>query len=97
VALVVAAQPLLTTLGRRIGAALVIGAVSSLLLDPMAKHLSSLVEATLASFAGTNWCELPYGWKMNVPAYLSFAEPVAAAFTMAALACDTCRRTRPGD
>lgn len=32
-----------------------------------------------------NWCEHPYGLNIEIPAYLSFAEPTVAAFAFAAL------------
>jgi len=51
-------------------------------------QVSTRLQAALASFAHPNWCELPYGWNVNLPAYASFLEPALAAFAMAALAWD---------
>jgi hypothetical protein len=88
VALVVAARRGVSTPSRMIVAAAVLGALSTAFLVPAAAQASTRLQAALASFAHPNWCELPYGWNVNLPAYASFLEPALAAFAMAALAWD---------
>jgi hypothetical protein len=84
--LVVLLAPRLRTWWQIVMAALAIAALAALVIDPA---ISGPLERLTASFEYLDTGNIynpPYGWQVNVPSYLTFAEPVLACFVIAAAA-----------
>jgi len=86
--LVVGLAPWLTS-GWRIGlGALAIVAVTRFVIDPPIDAAFAKWVASLEYLDTGNLYNPPYGWQVIVPSYLTFLEPVVAAFAIAALVWD---------
>jgi hypothetical protein len=83
--LVVAVTPRLPKFWHKAIAAVVLGAISAFALKPLIAALSKAPLEALAFMSHAEWCELPYGANVLIPAYLSFIEPVLAVLATAAL------------
>lgn len=83
--LVVAVTPRLPKFWQKSIAAVVLGAISVFVLNPSIAALSKAPLEFLAYMSHAEWCELPYGANVLIPAYLSFTEPVLAVLATAAL------------
>ena len=57
-------------------------------LTPLVAWLTHFITAPLAYLDHDEVFHVPYGWHVLVPAYLTYAEPVAACFFLAALTWD---------
>jgi hypothetical protein len=85
---VVAVTPRLPRFWQKVLAAAILGALSMYVLKPLIGALSKAPLEALSFMSHAEWCELPYGANVLVPAYLSFIEPVLAAVAAAALVWD---------
>ena len=83
--LVVGLAPRLTKGWHGLLAASFITVVLQLGLIPLVAWLTHFITAPLAYLDHEEVFHLPYGWHVLVPAYLTYAEPVAAALVLAAL------------
>lgn len=84
--LVVVAAPRLTRVWQKVVAAAVIATFGMFIATPLIGMAMSPVMASIASLAPqSEWCTLPYGPNVLIPAYLTFAEPVLACVAAAAL------------
>lgn len=88
-AMIVASARLTPKPWQKAVAALLSGAIAMLVMMPLFAHL---FESTLKSLEylvsdGAS-CPMPYGWKVDVPADLTFVEPVLAAMATASLVWD---------
>ena len=87
--LIIAVAPKLTSDLRRVAAAMVISALTMFVASPLiAAAMSPLLQAMSNLAPQSEWCTLPYGADVLIPAYLTFAEPVVACFATAALVWD---------
>ncbi|MBB6107283.1 hypothetical protein [Mucilaginibacter lappiensis] len=76
-------------------AAAAIVAISMFVAGPLIETAWKPVMNTIAHLAPTGeWCKLPYGPEVLVPAYISFIEPVIACVIMAMLIWDQLSPTR---
>ena len=108
-ALVVAASPYLRRAWQQLVAATILAAFAMFALSPLLGMAFAPVMKAIAGLAPqSEWCTLPYGLNVLIPAYLSFAEPtlacVAAAlsgveqtFRVADIAVCGLQRADPGD
>lgn len=88
-ALVVGIAPKLTSNLRRVVAALAISALTMFVARPLiAAAMGPLLQAMSNLAPQSEWCTLPYGANVLIPAYLTFAEPVVACFAAAAFVWD---------
>ena len=86
--LVVLLTPKLVRPRQRVLAALLVATIVEFLCRPV---IAKVFEHILASIAYLNHGEVykvPYGWQIEVPAYITYMEPVVACFLMAALVWD---------
>ena len=66
--------------------AVVLAAVATFALAPLCSAVFAKLLESLSYLAPTGeWCALPYGWKVLLPAYVSFVEPTLACFITATL------------
>ncbi len=85
-AIVAAAAPRLRLAWQKIVAATIIAAFAMFALSPLIGMALAPLMKSIASLAPqSEWCTLPYGPKVLVPAYLSFAEPTLACVVAAIL------------
>ncbi|MEO7433844.1 MAG: hypothetical protein ABIR62_17895 [Dokdonella sp.] len=85
-ALVVVAAPRLTRVWQKVVAAAVIATFGMFIATPLIGMAMAPVMASIASLAPqSEWCTLPYGPNVLIPAYLTFAEPVLACIAAAGL------------
>jgi hypothetical protein len=85
-ALIVLATPWLRLVWQKLLGAVVLAAVATFALTPLCSAVFAKLLESLSYLAPTGeWCTLPYGWKVLVPAYLTFVEPTIACFIAAAL------------
>ncbi|MDE1146987.1 MAG: hypothetical protein PW843_10240 [Azospirillaceae bacterium] len=87
-ALVVAASAFTRGPVSRLVAGVIIGAIVLLGLQPLIAHVWKPVMAALSGFDHDEVYQMPYGWQVEIPAYLTFVEPVASCLAMAALIWD---------
>jgi hypothetical protein len=88
-ALVIVVAPKLNSNLLRVIAALVISAFTMFVASPLIGAAMAPLLAAMSNLAPqSEWCTLPYGANVLIPAYLTFAEPVVACFVAAALAWD---------
>lgn len=93
-ALIVATAAKLSQPWHKVLAALIITALALYAVTPLIGLVMAPVMASLAQLAHQReWCSLPYGANVLIPAYLTFAEPVLACVLAAVLAWD---RLAPG-
>jgi hypothetical protein len=84
--MIAAATPRLPRLWQQSAAALVITALTVFAVGPLFDKAMSPVMAAIAGLAPTGeWCALPYGANVLIPAYITFLEPVLACVAGAAL------------
>ena len=81
-ALVVLFSPRLTTLPRKILASLILAAIVSFLTEPAVDRLSSNMLDHFSSLSHADVYTVPYGWNVQIPAYLTFVEPAIACFVI---------------
>jgi hypothetical protein len=94
-AMIAAAAPRLPLVSRKVAGALVITALSEFVVGPLIGKAMGPVMAAIAHLAPqSEWCTLPYGANVLIPAYLTFLEPVLACFGGAALIWDQLSRSR---
>jgi hypothetical protein len=87
--MIVAAAPRLPRLWQKLAGALVITAISVFAVSPLVGKAMGPVMAAIANLAPQGeWCTLPYGANVLIPAYLTFLEPVLACLAGAALVWD---------
>jgi hypothetical protein len=84
--LIVTAAPRLLLLWQKIAGALVITALSVYVVGPLLGKAMAPLMAAIAHLAPTGeWCALPYGANVLIPAYVTFLEPALACLAGAAL------------
>jgi hypothetical protein len=83
--LVVAAAPKLDQLWKKILGALLIAVLVQLVCVPFIDRAFAHIMASLEYLNHDEVYKVPYGWQIEVPAYITYAEPVAACFIMVAL------------
>jgi hypothetical protein len=89
VALVVAITPRLALAWQKAAAAVAIAAFGMYVATPLIGMAMGPVMESIASLAPqSEWCTLPYGPNVLIPAYLTFAEPVLACVAAAVLIWD---------
>lgn len=94
-ALVVAATPRLALMWQKATAAAAIAAFGMYVATPLIGLAMGPVMESIASLAPqSEWCTLPYGPNVLIPAYLTFAEPVLACVAAAALIWDRLSASR---
>jgi hypothetical protein len=87
--MIVAATRRLPRFWQKLAGALAITAVTAFVLGPLIAKLIEPAMAALAHLAPQGeWCALPYGANVLIPAYLTFLEPVLACVAGAALVWD---------
>ena len=85
-ALVVAASPYLRRAWQQLVAATILAALAMFALSPLINMAFAPLMKAIASLAPqSEWCTLPYGPNVLIPAYLSFAEPTLACAAAALL------------
>lgn len=85
-AVVVSSSGWLDTAWKKVAAALALGALLKFVLVPLSAFALKAPLASLAFLAPQGeWCQLPYGLNVLIPAYLTFIEPTLACVTAAAL------------
>lgn len=93
--LIVAVAPWVKGLWRKVLAAAAITALGKFAIAPVVSVLFAPVMAAVAGLAPqSEWCTLPYGWDVLIPAYATFAEPAIAVLGVAALLWDRLSSTR---
>lgn len=91
---IVAARRVLVSPVRCILTTLVIGIPVHMLLSPALKTAFAGFVQWTSSREGYTFYNPPYDWHVEVPAYMTFAEPVLAAFAVAALVAGCLPRER---
>ena len=86
--LIVTVAPRLRTPLAGISGGVAIALFVGLTLDPPIGRLFTELTASLEYLDTGNIYNPPYGWQVDVPSYLTFLEPVIAAFGIAGLALD---------
>ena len=87
--LVVPAAPLLRRPGARLAGALLMAGITAYLFLPGLSWVLGHVLHAMRSLSHDEVYKVPYGWQVEVPAYLTFfLEPTVAAFALAALVLD---------
>jgi hypothetical protein len=86
--LVVFASPTLIRLWQKIVGALAISAIVQLLCVPFVSKVFGHILASIAYLNHDEVYKAPYGWQIEVPAYITYMEPVVACFVMVALVWD---------
>jgi hypothetical protein len=88
-ALIILAAPKLVLAWQKVIAAIVIATFTTFVAGPLIGAAMGPVMESMASLAPqSEWCTLPYGANVLIPAYLTFAEPVLACVWAAALVWD---------
>ncbi|WP_426699884.1 hypothetical protein ACPPVV_10745 [Rhodanobacter sp. Col0626] len=88
-AMVVAASPHLRRPWQLLVAATIMAALATFAFSPLISMAFAPLMKAMASLAPqSEWCTLPYGLNVLVPAYLSFAEPTLACVAVALLVWD---------
>ena len=82
---VIAITPYSQNFLKKAGAALLLAALNLFILTPIFAYLFEGILRSLQFLSHPGWCELPYGWNVLIPAYVSFVEPVLASMAVAAL------------
>lgn len=94
-AIVVATTPRLLLAWQQIVAATIIAALARFALSPLIGMAAAPLMKSIASLAPQGeWCALPYGLNVLIPAYLSFAEPTLACVAAAILIWDKLSTSR---
>jgi hypothetical protein len=84
--MIVLAAPKLPRLWQILAGALLVTAITVFAVGPAIDRAMAPVMVALAGLAPTGeWCTLPYGANVLVPAYITFLEPTLACFAAAAL------------
>ena len=92
--LIILATPILSKALFKILAAIAIAAIFMFAANPLMEAAWKPVMEKFAYLAPTGeWCQLPYGPDVLVPAYISFIEPVLACLAMAILVLNQLSRT----
>lgn len=92
--LIVFSRPILSTTLFKILAAIGIASIFMFAANPLMEAAWEPVMNRVAYLAPTGeWCQLPYGPDVLVPAYISFIEPVLACLAMAILVLNQLSRT----
>lgn len=91
-ALVIIVGPLTTTVLRKLGAAAVIAVILDRIVAPKVAAKFASVIAANGRREGNQLYNIPYDWHVNVPSYLTYAEPALAALATALVL----RRLRAG-
>jgi hypothetical protein len=86
--LVVLAAPKLSRPWQKILGALAIAAIVQFLCVPLIGKAFGNIMASIAYLNHDEVYKAPYGWQIEVPAYITYMEPVAACFIMVALVWD---------
>jgi hypothetical protein len=86
--MVVASTQLVSKLWQKCITALIFAAINIYALPPLFDKAYERLIDSMNHLASNEWCKLPYGWDVNIPADLTFVEPVFASFTIAALVWD---------
>jgi len=87
--MIVAATPKLPLVWQKVAGALVITALTAFVIGPLIDRAMAPVMLAIAHLAPqSEWCTLPYGANVLIPAYLTFLEPVIACLAGAALIWD---------
>ena len=95
--MVVVLLPNSNLLWTKVAAAVTIAGVTAYLVTPLARSVLQPALNYISDLAPqSEWCKLPYGVNVLVPAYLSFSEPVVACFLAAALAWSGFSAARTG-
>jgi len=81
-ALVVLCSTTLTTLPRKIFASLILAAIISFITEPMVELFSDKMLDHFSYLSHAVVYTAPYGWNVEIPAYLTFIEPVIACFVI---------------
>ncbi len=76
-----------SNIGRLVGS-LAIAAVLAVVIDPSLNALFTRLIASIEYLDTGNIYNPPYGWQVDVPSYLTYAEPVIASYAVAALTCN---------
>jgi hypothetical protein len=84
--MIVTVTPKLLRLWQKVAGALLITALTVFVLGPLIDKAMAPVMAAIAGLApSAEWCTLPYGADVLIPAYITFLEPTLACFAAAAL------------
>jgi hypothetical protein len=87
--MIVSATPKLPLVWQKVAGAIVITGLTSFVVGPLIDKAMGPVMAAIAHLAPqSEWCALPYGASVLIPAYLTFLEPVLASVAGAALVWD---------
>ncbi len=86
--LAVAAAPHLRGPAARLVGALSIGVITTYVFVPVLSSLLGHILQTIRYLSHDEIYRVPYGWHVEVPAYITFLEPTIAAFLLAALVLD---------
>jgi hypothetical protein len=88
-AIIVALTPRLQPIWQKVMAAFGIAALSMFAVTPLLGAAMAPVMQAIAHLAPQGeWCALPYGANVLIPAYITYAEPAIACMVMAMLAWD---------
>ncbi len=90
--MVIVAAPWARRLWQRLLGAVVIGAVLEVVFRPGIAKIFEHIMASIAYLSHDAVYTVPYGWQIEVPAYLTYMEPVLACFVMVALIWDRMAR-----
>jgi hypothetical protein len=94
-AMIVLAIPRLSLLWHKLAAAVTIAALFTYVVTPLMKFAMQPIMNFISNLAPqSEWCALPYGANVLVPAYLTFLELVIACYAAAALAWKQLSRSR---
>jgi hypothetical protein len=94
-AMIVAATPRLRRAWQEVLAAVVLTAITTFAATPLIGAAFGPIMESIARLAPqSEWCTLPYGPNVLIPAYLTFAEPVVACLAAAILIWDTLSASR---
>ena len=86
--LIVLLAPRLRLVWQLAAGAIILAAAVTFLIRPLVNGVFDKLVASLEYLDTGNIYNPPYGWQVNVPSYLTFAEPVLASFAIAALVWD---------
>jgi len=83
--LIVVAAPYLKAPWKMVTAGFAIAAIAVFAIYPPINHLFERLVASIEYLDTGNLYNPPYGWRVDVPSYLTFLEPVSASFAIAAV------------
>jgi hypothetical protein len=93
--MIVTAAPKLPLNWQKIAGALVITALGAFVTGPLFDKAMAPLMGAIAGLAPTGeWCALPYGANVLIPAYITFLEPALACLAGAALVWDQLSRSK---